>query len=160
MPTISEIIDKEIKIEGGVSNDPTDAGGRTAYGISEKANPQAWAHGTPTEAEARAIYEQKYVRGPGFNKITDSQLQFQLIDYGVNSGPAIAIQKLQAILGVKADGIIGPHTLEALQLSEIRSTNNALVAARVEMIGKIVTSNPSQLKYLNGWLNRALQFLK
>src|ERR1035437_60199 len=155
MPSINDIITKEIKTEGAATNDPTDKGGPTAFGISKTANPEAWKNGAPTEAQARAIYIQKYVVGPGFDKVTDPQLQAQLVDYGVNSGPMIAIQKLQAILKVPVDGSLGAATLTALATIHPEDVNNLLVAARVRMIGKIVYNSPSQLKYINGWLDRA-----
>ena len=147
--------------EGGatVTNDPHDAGGRTQYGISERSNPGAWADGRVTEAEARAIYQKRYIDGPGFDKIPDKQLRTQLIDYGVNSGPMVAIMKLQGILQVTVDGVIGPETLGVLATIHPEDVNNLLVAARVKMIGQIVVKRPDQLKYLVGWLNRALEFL-
>lgn len=159
MPTIADIITNEIKIEGAPTNDPTDKGGRTAFGISEKANPSAWLNGAPTEAEARAIYQAKYVDAPGFGAIKDPSLQAQLIDFGINSGAMIAIMKLQSILGVEVDGIMGPETLDVISSSQL-NLNNLLVASRIRMIGKIVQKNPSQLKYLGGWLNRSLEFLR
>jgi len=147
--------------EGGAvtTNDPHDAGGRTQYGISERSNPGAWADGRVTEAEARAIYQKRYIDGPGFDKIPDKQLRTQLIDYGVNSGPMVAIMKLQGILQVTVDGVIGPETLGVLATIHPEDVNNLLVAARVKMIGQIVVKRPDQLKYLVGWLNRALEFL-
>lgn len=154
-----QIIDNVLKNEGGYSNDPNDKGGRTNYGISEKANPGAWADGKVTEEEARAIYEAKYVKGPAFDKIKDSKLRAQLVDFGVNSGPHLAIQKLQEIVGVQQDGVLGPETLAAIDKLHSDDVNNCLVALRVKMIGKIVTKNPTQLKFLNGWLDRAVQFL-
>jgi len=158
---IDDLITDIIEREGGATatNDPKDAGGRTQYGISERSNPDAWKDGKVTEAEARQIYLQKYVVGPGFDKIVDSQLQAQLVDYGVHSGPAIAIQKLQSAIGVAVDGKLGPATLQALEQLDPRIINNRLVAARIKMIGQIVVKVPSQLKYLNGFLNRALEFL-
>ncbi len=155
MDAISDIIARE----GPPSNDPNDSGGQTAFGISEKSNPEAWKNGPPTEAQARAIYEQKYVKSPGFDKIADKQLQAQLIDFGVNSGPAIAIMKLQSILGVQEDGVLGPNTLAILATLHPEDVNNCLVAERVKLIGRIVSKNPSQLKFLNGWLDRSLQWL-
>ena len=155
-----DIIDEIIQREGPPSNDPLDNGGRTAWGISERGNPEAWKNGPPTYAEARVIYESKYVKGPGFDKIDDLPLRNQLIDFGVTSGPALAILKLQSILEVDPDGKLGPKTLAALLLWDGDRLNNALVAARVSMIGRIVTKNPSQLKFLRGWLIRALSFLQ
>jgi lysozyme family protein len=159
MPSISDIINNEIKTEGAPTNDSNDKGGPTAFGISKAANPEAWKNGAPTEAQARAIYQSKYVDQPGFNKITDPQLQAQLVDYGVNSGPMIAIQKLQAILEVPVDGVLGPATLVAIAASTL-PLNNLLVVARIRMISKLVQAKPSDLKYLSGWLNRSLEFLK
>ena len=158
--SIDKIISDVILREGAPTNDPVDSGGRTAYGISEKSNPQAWADGKVTEEEAREIYLRKYVVGPGFDKISDPQLQTQLVDFGVTSGPQLAIMKLQECVGAEIDGILGPKTLNLIEGIYCPDVNNRLVAARVRMIGKIVVKNPTQLKFLNGWLNRALEFLR
>lgn len=156
---MSDVIDDIIKREGGLVNDPLDKGGRTEKGISERSNPEAWADGYVTEEEARAIYQRKYIDGPGFNKITDKQLQAQLIDFGVNSGPMIAIQKLQQLLGVKADGVLGNETLVKISRANTQQVNNQLVISRVKMICQLVQRNPSQLRFLCGWVNRATEFL-
>lgn len=158
----ADIIGDVIKREGGnkATNDPNDAGGRTQYGISERSHPEAWTDGKVTEQEARAIYEAKYIKAPGFDRIPPSRLQEQLIDFGVHSGAAIAIQKLQALVGASVDGVLGPRTLESLNGHDLRVVNNQLVAERVKMLGRIVAKSPSQLKYLNGWLTRALEFLE
>ena len=161
-----EIIDDILRREGGSkkTNDPKDGGGRTQYGIAERSNPKAWADGKVTEEEARAIYEQKYIIAPGFNKIPHPKLQAQLVDFGVNSGPRVAIEKLQAIVGADVDGEIGPQTLAAVEtfykdVDDPARLNNLLVVERVKMIGRIVVRNPSQVKFLSGWLNRAFEFL-
>jgi lysozyme family protein len=145
--------------EGAPTNDPLDHGGPTSYGLSQKANPEAWKNGPPTEAEARAIFESKYVLGPKFNLIEDPKLQAQLIDYGFNSGSYVAIQKLQTILKVPVDGILGPQTLEALKSADVKAVNTSLVIARVNMLCKIVQKSPDQLKFICGWCSRALSFL-
>lgn len=158
---VEKIIDLVIENEGGakVTNDPLDAGGRTQYGIAEKFHPEAWADGKVTHDEARQIYFDKYVKGPGFDQITDQRIMMQMVDFGVNSGPFVATQKLQSVLGVKVDGKLGPATLKALQDSDQRVVNNSLVAERVKLLCKICVNKPSQLRFLNGWVNRALEFL-
>lgn len=156
---ISEDIDNEIKLEGGLSNDPQDPGGLTYEGISKKSNPELFKNGLPTDAQVRAVYLAKYVQGPGFDKITDKQLQAQLIDFGVNSGTYIAITYLQKVLGVAQDGILGPTTLAALSKAHSDDINTALAIERIKMIGRLVEKNPSQLKFLNGWLSRCCEFL-
>src|SRR3990167_4193750 len=163
MANLYDVISDVIEAEGGakVSNDPSDAGGRTQYGISEKANPKAWADGKVTEQEAREIYTAKYVVWPKFHTIPPShaKIQAQLIDMGVLSGPQHTIQKLQEILGVKTDGDFGPKTLAALIERDSREINNLLIASRIRMIGRIVAKSPSQAKFVSGRLNRCLDFL-
>ena len=157
-----KIITDVIKAEGGakVTNDPLDKGGRTQYGISERSNPQAWLDGKVTEEEARQIYAQKYVIWPRFNQIPESHalVQRQLIDYGVPSGPMIAIQKLQRVLGLPEDGVIGPKTLAALIIRDPKEVNNRLVLERLLMNARICKKDPSQLKYIEGWNLRAISF--
>lgn len=164
MGHLDDIIDGVIEREGGskATNDPLDPGGRTQYGISERANPEAWKDGKVTEAEAREIYLHKYVIFPKFHLIPAShaKLQEQLIDFGVHSGQGVAIKKLQEILGVEADGVIGDQTLQAIAQSDPKVVNNKLVEARVLMIGRIVQKNPGQLNKLFGFLKRAMGFIQ
>ncbi|SRR5258708_29561702 len=157
--SVDSEINEILQREGGFVNNPLDRGGPTAFGIAKVSNPDAWKNGPPTADEARAIYRKKYVEGPKFDQIQDPQLQAQLVDFGVNSGPAVAIQKLQQIVGVQVDGVLGPATLTAVSQLHPEDVSNHLVALRVKMIGQIVSKNPTQLRFLNGWLDRALQFL-
>ena len=157
----NQIIKEVIQREGGATatNDPSDAGGRTQYGISERSHPKAWLDSQVTLAEAIDVYHQKYLKGPGFDRITDPRLRSQLVDYGVNSGPGVAIQKLQSVLKVEIDGILGPKTLAVANAADPVLLGNKLALERVKMIGRIVNKNSGQAKFLNGWLDRALSFL-
>lgn len=160
---MDDIINQVIKREGGdkATNRPNDPGGRTQYGISERSNPEAWKDGKVTEEEAREIYKRKYILSPGFDKIPPShgRVQNQLIDYGVHSGPGIAIQKLQKALGTEIDGVLGPNTLAALVAAEPRQINNLLAVERLKMIARVVQKNPAQLTDLAGFINRATEFI-
>lgn len=156
---IQNDITKIIATEGGLVDNPADPGGRTFEGLSEKANPDLWKSGPPTPEQVRQRYAERYVVGPGFDKVSDPKLQYQLIDYAVNSGVAIAVQKLQTILGVPVDGVFGPLTQDMLAKADSREVNNQLVVARVKMIGKIVQQHPAQLQFLGGWLERSLSFV-
>mgnify|MGYP001602480069 CR=1 FL=1 len=160
MATIEEIITDILQREGGLVNNPADKGGRTDKGVSERYHPEAWADGKVTEAEARTIYLKKYVLTPGFDKIKGSHLQTQLVDFGVHSGPQLAIMKLQGIIGTKQDGILGPKSLTTLGEMDPKYVNNRLMVERIRMIGRIVGRDRSQAQFLNGWLERACQFLR
>lgn len=158
-PRDALIIDKVLEEEGGLTNNPRDKGGPTAFGISKVSNPEAWKNGPPTQEEARALYEQKYIKGPGFDSIVDTRLMSQVVDYAVLSGPQLVVMTLQGILGLKRDGILGPDTKLKVNQADPRHLNNLLLVERVKMIGRIVSKNPSQAEFLNGWLSRVLSFL-
>lgn len=160
--TNEQIIAEVIAREGGSAATLTaaDAGGRTQYGIAERANPQAWLDGKVTLEEATDIYRHRYLEAPGFGKVEDSKLRSQLVDFGVNSGPGMAIQKIQALVKAEPDGVLGPKTLAAINAADPILLNNKLALERVKMIGRIVNKNPSQSKFLNGWLERALSFMR
>lgn len=155
------IISGVIAREGGakVTDDPLDRGGRTQFGISEASNPEAWKDGKVTEQEARDIYEAKYLILPGFNKIHDSRLMGQVVDFAVLSGPQLATMTLQSILGIPRDGVFGPVAALKTNQADPVQLNNRLMVERVKMIGRILARDPSQLKYASGWLDRILSFL-
>lgn len=156
-----KIISDIIQREGGskATNIAADKGGRTQYGIAERDNPEAWLDQKVTLEEAREIYRRKYLEAPGFGQIEDPRLRAQLVDFGVNSGPGIAIQKLQGLLKVEQDGVLGPKTLAAANAADPIILNNKLARERILMIGRIVQKNPSQSKFLVGWISRAFEFL-
>lgn len=158
----SQIISDIIEREGGAkaTNNPADKGGRTQFGIAERSHPKAWVDGKVTLEEARAIYLERYLEAPGFGKIEDPRLRAQLADFGVLSGPAMAIQKLQFLLKQEVDGVLGPKTLTAANSADPILLANKLALERVKMIGRIVGKNPSQATFLNGWLDRALSFMR
>jgi lysozyme family protein len=166
MQTWQSLIDDIIEREGGFTNHPADRGGPTKYGITQ-ATLAVW-RGHPVTIdevrdldipETRQIYKARYVVAPGFDHPSIGELLCdQLVDYGVNSGPGVAIMKLQAVLGVPADGKLGPMTYSALAAANQQLVNNKLVVERVLMIGRIVCKVPTQLVFLMGWLTRAVGF--
>lgn len=165
----NKLIRDIIEREGGFVNHPNDKGGPTKWGITAATLGRWRSLGRNatieevralTKQEAEDIYYVQYVKKPGFDKVPDEHLRTQLVDYGVNSGPMLAITKLQEIIGADADGILGNETLSALSLKDQRVVNNQLVAARVRMFGRIVTKAKTQIAFLDGWLARALTFLR
>lgn len=168
---MTDQIDDIIRREGGdkETNDPQDSGGRTKYGISERAHPEAWADGDVTYQEARQIYEKVYILAEHFDAIDNLALQHQVVDYGVPSGPDAAARLLQQVLGVPVDGNIGPKTLEAIQnypagtlfgfkVPGIVLLNLAFRDARILRYATLAKVRPKDLKYLLGWVKRAQEF--
>ena len=149
------------------TNDPLDAGGPTKYGITQAT--LARYRGRPVtadevkaleEPEVRLIYRTMYVEP--FSFIKDDGLRALLADSAVLHGQRRAVQWLQKALGTDSDGVLGPETRkagEALDEAKARYIQKATVRERVRFIANIVQSNPSQAKWLEGWLNRAMEFI-
>lgn len=109
--------------EGGFSNHPNDAGGATMKGVTlatyRRHKPGATIADLKkiTESEVRRIYKIDY-----WNKVKGGVLplglDYTLFDYCINSGPSRPSRSVQKMVGVKADGKIGPITMKAIQESE------------------------------------------
>lgn len=140
------------------TNNPNDSGGRTKYGISERWNPDAWKNGPPTLEQAKSIYLKLYIMDPGFLQIKSDFLFAQVVDFAVLSGPLVATQHLQKVLGVAQDGKLGPSTVAALDRANPTNINNLLVDDRVLMLDRVVQKHPTDLEFIFGWHSRALSF--
>lgn len=108
--------------EGGYSNRSTDAGGPTKYGVTAKTLGAHRGLGRPatasevkvlTLAEAEDVYRRSYWTQSG-GDLLPAGLDYEAFDFGVNSGPGTAVRKLQKVLGVGQDGIVGGQTLDAV----------------------------------------------
>lgn len=108
------------------------------------------------EDEADAIYQFLYVQP--FYVITDQALRHYLIDLGVLRGPRRAAQMLQEIVGVEADGRIGPVTLKAMK-PFAKHLLVMLIGSRFTHIEGRVREDPTQRTFRNGWRKRNTRFL-
>lgn len=167
--TTDRLIDEILKREGGYQDDPTDSGnahgGATNFGITARTLGEWRRLGRQatkaemkalTVEEARAIYKAQYVRP--FEDVPFPDLQAALVDFGVNSGTVTAIEKLQEVLGVVVDGVLGPRTRTAMVAMPWKLTVNALVAARVKHCSELVEKDAKQRDKLRGWVKRAVSF--
>lgn len=163
---LDEQINEILRREGGYVNHSADRGRATNFGITQatlaawRGQPVTeWQVETMTEAEAREIYRDRYVNKPGFDVIPDAGVKGFLIDYGVNSGPGTAAKALQTVLGVQADGAIGPQTRAAIAaVTNWAAVYNALLAHRALFFLGIVGRDHSQAVFALGWRNRMTEF--
>lgn len=153
-------------IEGGHVNDPTDKGGETNHGISDRRDGVADGKtdvngdGKPdtlirdlTPGQAGQIYLRDYWQPAHCDQWPDGVSLF-VFDSAVQHGVKKAVQLLQAAVGVDADGIVGPKTLNAVKWANPEWLLARCLVRRSRYYADIIKSNPSQGKYLNGWFNR------
>lgn len=76
-----------------------------------------------------------------------------LVDWSWMSGLSV-VRRAQKILGVDADGVVGPKTLAAINSRESSSLCRVLTESRILHIDEICRSRPQNVKFRSGWLNR------
>lgn len=172
MKTINGAIEEVLANEGGYVHDPRDAGGETNFGITKAV---ALANGFTgpmkgmTRDFARSVYLKRYVEGPGFDLVGELSMAvaYELVDTGVNMGPAVAGRFLQRALNLltdqvlSVDGQVGPATLNALGLflrrrgaegeRRLVALLNAFQGARYAELAEGRVANRA---FVYGWLGR------
>lgn len=146
--------------EGGYSNDPDDAGGCTMYGVTIKTYQKYFGADKNcndlrfiTEAEWLHIFKKGYWDKIKADKISNQKIAELCVDMLWGSGPITAIKKIQAALGLKADGIVGPQTLKALNSEDSEAVFTQLWNMRKRWL-ETIAQRGNNKKFLKGWLNR------
>ena len=154
-----------LSFEGGFVNDPKDHGGATNKGVTIGTwRQQGYDKNGDgridvkdlrliSDADATEILRRCYWRRCRADEIKDQSIANLLVDWLWISGtPAVTIT--QALLGVPADGIMGKNTLDVLNRPTPEAFFSRLKARRTLYYDRLVTSKPSQRRFINGWLNR------
>ncbi|HBV7902443.1 glycosyl hydrolase 108 family protein [Enterobacter asburiae] len=165
-PSFQHALDFVLAKEGGYVNDPTDKGGETKFGISDKRDGIADGKtdvngdGKPdtaikdlTPEQAAQIYFRDYWQAAYCTDWPDGISLF-VFDSSVQHGVKAAIRQLQSAAGVTADGIVGPNTTRAVICADPEWLLNRCFLRRSRFYADIIKSNASQGKYLSGWFNR------
>lgn len=152
--------------EGGYVNDPSDRGGATNRGVTmatwRRVGYDKDGDGDIDVDDLRLITEadavERVMRPHYWNRWQGNLIRSQsvaniLVDWVWASG-AHGIRIPQRLLGVKADGIVGPKTLQALNLRDSRQLFDQIKAARHDFLSSIVRNDPSQQRFLKGWTSR------
>lgn len=168
MHSLNKVIDDILKREGGYVNHPDDKGGPTNMGVTRKTLSK-WRGVvvSPSDVEnlrlpeARIIYKALYWDLPGFDALNLHYVLAEMVfDTAIHSGPRRAKQLLQKAAGVKADGLIGPLSREAIQAHEPIELASAFIGERVEFLGKLITKKPSQAVFAFGWMVRMNELIR
>lgn len=145
-----------LKHEGGFVNHPKDPGGATNKGIT-LATFRKWVKKGGTAADLKALttaQAAKVYRGQYWNKIHGDELpagiDYAVFDFAVNSGVSRAARYLQGLVGVKADGVIGPKTIAAVNKHFSRDLIHKLCDDRMAFLRRL----PTFKTFGKGWTRR------
>ncbi len=150
--------------EGGFDRSPLDpgnwTGGRvgagalvgTKFGVSAAAYPDR-AIAALTLDDAQAIFRDDYWEPVAADRLP-AALALLVFDAAVNNGPARAARWLQTATGATPDGIVGPHTLAAVEAAVSRETLPSLCAEYLAERLSFMAALPTWRRFGRGWSRR------
>lgn len=163
--TVAAILGEVYKDEGGFSDHPSDRGGATNFGVTEKvARAEGWKETMKTfpkqcdtEADVCAdkIYFENYIAKPGyipFMKVSPAVSE-ELVNSAVNLGPGRPNRWLQESINelcvpngytvrISADGKLGPGTLSAFTTCRTKMGNIRFCKSMLDAL-----DNKQKMKY-------------
>lgn len=142
--------------EGGNDDDPSDHGGRTSRGITQREYDayrsreelplgDVWR---ATDSEIKQIFYYSYWN-PWCN-ILPTGVDYIFFDTSVLQGPYMAAKLLQRALGVTQDGHIGIVTMAALSRADRTDLIHTITQKRIRVFQSL-----RQPRFTAGWINRA-----
>jgi lysozyme family protein len=153
MSAFDTIIDMVLVHEGGYVDHSSDPGGETKYGISKRAYPDVDIKNL-TKEDAKELYRKDY-----WDRIKGDELPASVacvvVDYAVNSGVSRASKALQSACGIaNGDGIIGPHSLNAVWSTVKSTSEQAVVDAVTEQRQEFIRALSIYDTFGRGWERR------
>jgi lysozyme family protein len=145
--------------EGGYVDHPKDPGGRTNRGVTQRVWEEWVGHPVDeatmrglTEEDVAPLYKAKY-----WNQISGDDLpagvDYCVFDAAINSGPGRAAKWLQQVVGVTADGSIGPGTLRAVAAMPAHEIVSQYQAVRLDFLQRL----PTWETFGKGWGRRVTE---
>ena len=142
--------------EGGWADHPSDPGGATMKGVTMAVFEKFLGRPATkdelkgiTDEQLQAIYHRNYWDRVAGDRLPTG-LDLCVFDLAVNAGPGRAVKLLQEIVGVPADGGLGPRTLAAVAEQDVLS----LIRQFSEERRKFYKSLKTFEVFGRGWLRR------
>lgn len=152
-------------VEGGST---VDDGGATNYGITQNSLDKFTSDNgynkisvnDMTPDDAKFVARKQYWDNVGLENLPN-KTAVAAFDYSINSGPYQAVKDLQRVVGVRADGRMGPQTQKAVDNYINTNGEDSLISnynsKRAELMHNLVVNNPKKYgDYAKGWANRII----
>jgi lysozyme family protein len=170
MAKFEDFAGKLLRLEGGYVNNPLDKGGPTKYGVILSVWKQ-YGHdkdgdGDIDEEDIKSLSEEdaRYIAKKIFwdyfqaDFIINQSLAEFIVDWGYNSGRKTIAEKIQKLLKVDVDGVVGTQTLIALNGINQQKFFDLLKIERKVFLNNIIKRKPDQIVFYDGWMRRVNSF--
>jgi lysozyme family protein len=161
---------KVLRLEGGYVNHANDKGGPTKFGVilstwkqygydkDKDGDIDAEDIKMLNEDDARYIAKKVFWDFFQGDFILSQSIAEFIVDWGYNSGRVTVAKKLQKLLSVPSDGLIGVQSLNAINCADQQNLFDTLKVLRRMFVDNIVDAKPDQSVFHKGWINRINSF--
>lgn len=170
-------------VEGGYTNDPSDPGGATNHGVTEKVARANGYRGDmrafpkhcdgPAAACADKVYVRQYIAAPGYMAMIEIEpaVAKELVDTAVNMGPARENRWFRQTVNALAPARLpdstaplGPVDIAAYRVVQATLGRTRACIAVLDGLDqrqareyrRIAGARPASAKYLKGWLRNRI----
>ena len=156
-PAFEKFMITAFRKEGGCVNDPNDHGGYTCYGCASKGLCHGIDMATITRAKVEDLAYTKMFQPNNVERLPDAFRGYAM--WGIwGSGERTGIKLFQRALGIQETKYIDDATVQAAE--EFKGDfADAYVRTHEQFYRDIVATDPTQKKFLKGWLN-SLELLR
>lgn len=102
------------------------------------------------------FYKKEFWDKARLDEVVSQQIANEIFVAGVNMGMKKAIMMAQVLVGVPADGLVGPKTLKAINIFDDTVFDEMYDQLENAHYNAIIEANPSKRIYAKGWKNRAI----
>ncbi len=138
--------------EGGYVNHPNDRGKATKFGVSSRWYPNEDIPNLTRERANMIFYDDYWIK-PKINLLPD-ELAYRVFDNAIVQGQPTAIKNLQRAVGVKADGLIGPDTLNAVNSQDYDTIRQRFIENVHQIEDEYQRNDPTQKVFERGHRDR------
>ena len=142
--------------EGGYINHPSDPGGMTNLGVTQRVWEDYVGHKVDeqtmrnlTKELVAPLYRKEYWDAVHGDQLP-SGADYLAFDFSVNAGAFRSIKTIQRALNITADGIIGPVTIKAIQDTNAEEFINNFTDAKESFYKSLANFQT----FGRGWFNR------
>jgi lysozyme family protein len=153
---------EDSKSHPGLSTNLGDGDGMTRLGITSKYFamfvPATFYTTLPfadAVAAAKQVYKTQYWNKFNGDSIVFDEVAALVLSFAVNKNIPHAVMNLQQVLGITADGNLGPATAHELAQRDPAVVANLFRRQWIGYYQHAAAVNPNDQQFLQGWINRA-----
>jgi lysozyme family protein len=118
--------------------------------------PQNLENSAALQTSVSDFYETNYWDKVQGDALSNQMVANSIFDFAVNAGVGTSCSLAQMVVGAKADGVVGPASIKAINDFNADLFLASFTIAKISRYVAIVKKRPTSRKYFYGWVRRAI----